>query len=174
MQLNNQKRKNGFTLLELMVATFMLTLITGSSMLLLRTSYTSWSVHQEDHQKRRSGLAVLNHIVRHVRQAQAVVAISESSNPSGLLSLMDVDGNTMVWEHDPQTNQVLFGFSSATEVLAHDIVELSFVGFKANGTDTTTEPGLVRSLGCETKVGIERPAGVELVTMSSRAWLRAW
>lgn len=168
------KDRCGFSLLELIVTTTMLATLTASCMVIMRTSYTAWNRHEDDHALRGSGLAVLKHIVRETRQARAVTAISLASDDSGKLTLLDADGNVLVWEHNAGTKQVLFGETTATHVLATDIEELNFVGIKADGTTATTDPGLIHSVQCTTKVNIPRPSGTETVTTSNRAWLRAW
>jgi len=108
------------------------------------------------------------------RSAKAVMAISLESDLSGSLSLLDANGNILVWEHNGVTKQVLFGVTTATDVLATDVEELQFVGFQVDGNMETTDPGLIHLVECRTKVNIIRPAGTEEVVASNRAWLRAW
>ena len=174
MKSNNRKRKLGFTLLELTVATAMLAVLTTSSMVLVRTSYTAWNRHEDDHLQRQEGIAVLRHIARHVRQAKAVMAISAASDNSGSLSLLTTDGNVLVWEHDAATKEVRYGIATATNVLAKGIEELTFVGIKVDGVQQTTEVGLIHLVQCTAKFNLARPAGSVLETLSCRAWLRAW
>ena len=174
MNNNNPINRTGFTLLELIVATAMLAMVTTASMVLVRTSYTAWNRHEEDHAQRQAGLAVLRHITRQSRQARAVMAISAASDNSGSLSLLTTDGQLLVWDHDLATKKVLFGVDTATETLATGIEELTFIGFELNGTNQTTETGLIHSVNCTTKVNLTRPAGTEVATSSCRAWLRAW
>ncbi len=174
MNPNNQVRRTGFTLLELMVSTAMLAMLATACMMLVRTSYTAWNRHEEDHAQRQEGLAVLRHIARQTRQSKAVMAITAASDNSGSLSLLTADGRILIWDHNTSTKEVLFGENTATDVLATGIEELTFVGTKVNGTDQTVEPGLIHTVHCTTKVNLTRPAGTEAVTSSCRAWLRAW
>jgi len=172
---NNKKiQRTGFTLLELVVTTAMLAALSTSSMVIVRTSYTAWNRHEHDHATRQSGLAVLKHIVRQARQSRAVTAISLASDNSGSLTLLDTNGNLLVWEHDTGSKEVRYGVATATNVLATDIEELNFVGYKVDGTTPTTDPGLIHLLKCTTKVNVTRPASTETVTTSCQAWLRAW
>jgi len=174
MKNNRKKSKTGFTLLELVVSTAMLAMLSTACMMLVRTSYTAWNRHEDDHAERQEGLAVLRHIARQTRQSTAVMAISEASDNSGSLSLLTADGQTQVWEHNAGTKEVLYGIGTATEVLATEIEELTFVGQNVLGSVQTTDPGLIHSVQCTTKVNLTRPSGIETVTSSCRAWLRAW
>jgi len=174
MKKNRKTSRGGFSLLELIVTTAMLATLTTSCMVIVRTSYTAWNRHEDDHATLQGGQAVLRHIVRQVRQARAVMAISLDTDNSGTLSLLDANGNVLVWEHDAGTKQVLFGITTATNVLATGIEELNFVGKTLNGSDNNTDPGLIHSVQCTTKVNITRPVGIESVTTSNQAWLRAW
>jgi len=161
-------------MLELTVATAMLAMLTASSMVLVRTSYTAWNRHEDDHSQRQAAIAVLRHIGRRIRQAKAIMAISAASDTSGSLSLLTTDGNVLVWEHDATTKEVRYGITTATNVLAKGIEELTFVGVKVDGVQQTTEVGLIHLVQCSTKFNLVRPTSNELVSMSSRAWLRAW
>ncbi len=174
MKSSTTHKKEGFTLLELMVTTTMLAMLTTASMTLIRTSHTAWNMHVGEQETRQAGIAVLRHIVREARQATGVVAISDASNTSGTLSLVNDAGETLVWEHDAANKRVLFGVSTASEVLATGIEELSFLGLRADGIQATTEVGLIHSLKATTKVTLSKAAGTEEVTTSCQAWLRVW
>lgn len=174
MKNSRRKQQNGFTMLELIVTTAMLAMLTTSCMVIVRTSYAAWNRHEEDHTARHAGLAVLKHIVRQSRQAKAVINISLAADNSGSLSLLDNSGNLLVWEHDSGSKEVRFGITSATNVLATGIEELNFIGLKLDGSTQTTEPGLIHSVECTTKVNVTRPSGTDTVTTSCRAWLRSW
>ncbi len=152
----------------------MLAVLTTSCMEIVRTSYIAWNRHEDDHAQRQVGLAVLKHIVRQARQAKAVTAISLANDYSGSLTLLDVDGNQLVWDHNSATKEVLYGIGTATEVLATGIENLKFVGLKLDGATETIEPGLIHTVECTSEVNLTRPAGTEVVVTSIRAWLRAW
>ncbi len=174
MKNSRKTTRIGFTLLELIVSTAMLAALTTSCMVIVRTSHTAWHRHEDDHALRRSGLAVLEHIVRQTRQATAVSAISLAADNSGSLSILDINGNILVWEHDASTKEVLYGITTATNVLATGVQELSFTGFKVDGTTATTQTDIIHLVQCTAKVNLTRPAGPQAVVTSSRAWLRAW
>ena len=174
MKNSRYPNRRGLSLLELMVTTAMMATLVGACMNLMRTSYTAWNRHEEDHAKRQVGLAVLKHITRQTRQMRSVLAISGPSDNSGSLTLLSTDGRVWVWDHDSSTNQVLYGENTATSVLATDVAELNFVGLKLDGSTATTEAGLIHAIDCTTKVNLTRPSGTQAVEASCRAWIRAW
>jgi len=171
---NQRTARGGFSLMELIVTTAMLATLSASCMVIVRTSYTAWNRHEDDLAQRQQGLVVLQHIIRHTRQAASVIAISPSTETSGSISMLDAAGNILVWQHNAGTKEVRFGITTATNVLATNIEELGFVAFKADGTTPTTDPGLIHVVQCTTKINITRPAGTETIATSNRAWLRAW
>ena len=143
-------------------------------MVIVRTSYTAWNRHVDDHEIRQSGLGVLQHVVRNSRQARSVLDISLDTDNSGNLSLLDNNGNVLVWEHDGATKEVRYGRTTATDVLATGVETLNFVGLKADGITPTTEAGLIYSVQCTTTVNVERPSATDTISASSRAWVRSW
>ncbi len=153
----------------------MLAALSTALMVLVQSSYAAWSRHEADHETRQAGIAVLRHIVRQARQATSVVAISGPTDNSGSLSLLTASGSTIVWDHNATTNQVLYGVTTATQVLANDIEELTFLGIRTDGVTTSTDVGLIHSIKATTTVTLERPAGAtEDAQASCQAWLRAW
>ena len=157
-----------------MVTTAMLAALSTATMALVRTSYAAWNRHEEDQETRQAGIAVLRHIVRHVRQATAVTAISTPNDNSGTLSVLTASGQTLVWDHDAATKRVLFGVTTANQVLATGIEELNFVGLRTDGAATTTDVGLIHSVRATTEIALHHTSGTEAVTTSCQAWLRAW
>ena len=79
-----------------------------------------------------------------------------------------------MWDHDAGTKRVLFGVTTANQVLATGIEELNFVGLRTDGAATTTDVGLIHSVRATTEVALNHPSGTEAVTTSCQAWLRAW
>ncbi len=161
-------------MLELTVTTAILALVATASMTLVRTAHTVWNRHDDDQSQRQQAAAVLRHICRHVRQARAVMAISSAADNSGTLSLLMPSGDTYVWDHNASTKEVIFGIDTASSLLAHGIEELNFRAAKVDGLTLVTEVGFIHSILCTVKFNLARPAGNELITLSSQAWLRAW
>lgn len=166
--------RRGFTLVELMAATAIMALLTTSSFVLVRTAHNSWTRHRDDCERRREAIATLQHLMRRVRQATAVTAISAASDTSGAITLSMPGGTNAMWDHNSGTSQVLYGTTTPTNLLASNITEMTLVGVKADGTSTTVTPDLVHAVRCTVKYNLTRPAGTVTETVSSTAWLRAW
>ena len=99
MQHQTHKPRAGFSLLELIVtAAMMATLVTAVSMV-LRSSQNAWEAFDGDHSRLEAAHATLRHLVRHLRQAEQVVAISSASDSSGTISALLPSGDTVVWDH---------------------------------------------------------------------------
>jgi prepilin-type N-terminal cleavage/methylation domain-containing protein len=174
MSQHNRSNRNGFTLLEMIVSVAMLATMTTASVVMVRTTYTAWNRHEDDHQQMRAAIGVLRHLVRQVRQGVAVTALSDDTDTSGNLTLLNSDGNTLVWDHNDSTNEVRFGVGSATDLLAKNIDEFTITGHKSNGNDKTTDIDLIHSVSCVVKYTVTRPAGNEQKTIKCQAWLRSW
>ena len=174
MKRTRNESRTGFTLLEMAVSVAMLATLATSSVVLVRTSYTAWNRHEDDHQQRRAALAVVRHLMRNARQAIAVTAISAASDASGTISLSMSNGNLLVWDHDATSKEVRFGTNAATDLLAKNIEEFTLVGFKVDGTTATNETDLIHSVRCTVKFNLTRPNGTQLKTVSCQAWLRSW
>jgi len=161
------------TLLEVMIATAMMSTIVATVAVLLRGSHAAWNAQDEDLTRLRSAHATVRHIVRHVRQATAVAAISNPSNTAGSLSITTASGDTYVWARNGNTDEVQFGIGTADQLLAEDITELTFTGYQADATTTTTEPSQIQSVRCTARVTLPHDVGGER-TVSAWVWMRTW
>lgn len=148
--------------------------LTAASFALVRTSYTAWLRHRTDASQRQTALAALQHVMRRVRQATRVTAISASNNVTGNLTLLMTDGTRSYWARNSGTNQLLYGTTSANNLLAAGITETLFEAYKADGATVTTQPDLIHAVKCTVKYTLTRPSGTTTETVSSTAFLRAW
>ncbi len=159
------------TLLEVMVATAMLTTVLTAVSVLLRTSYAAWSDHEEDLSRVRSGHAALWHIVRHVRQGESVATLPTDTPASTSLSVTMPSGSTYAWGYDSVNDEVLFGTTTADQLLAENITSLSFTGYEADATTVTTVAADVHVL--RTTIEYALPTGAT-ESVSCIAWLRSY
>jgi type II secretory pathway pseudopilin PulG len=166
-------RRRGMTLLELILATTLLTTLVAAVGLVLRTGYGTWEAHQDDSVRITAANATVRHIARRARQAQAVAAMSDPAETSGTLSLSMPSGETFVWAHDAAAQEVAYGVGSASDLLAERITELSFLGYEVDGTTQTTVLDDVHSIKCVARIQLSRETGGDR-TASCRAWLRSW
>ena len=167
------RRRGGVTLLELIVASSLLAATTTAAAAVLSGAHSAWRAHRDDAERISSAHAALRHIVRRVRQAQSISAVSAASDVAGSLTLLAASGSSEIYLRNATTDQVLFGVGAADQLLAGHIEGLSFVGYEADGVTQTIVPQDIRCL--------ESRAFVELTTASGgsreiacRAWLRSW
>ena len=167
----NRKSRTGFSLLELMVATAMLATLVTSVSLLLRAGQNSWDAHESDHAKLEAAHAVVRHLVRQVRQATEVTAISDPDDTTGSLSVTMPGGDAYTWSLTG--SQVQFTIPAGSSVMSNEIDELTFVGYKADGETTTADADEVQAVLCSVKVTLPRETNADR-TVSCMVWLRAW
>ncbi|MEO1497192.1 MAG: prepilin-type N-terminal cleavage/methylation domain-containing protein [Planctomycetota bacterium] len=165
---NNDPR--GVTLLEVMTSLAIASTLMTASMVVLRSNYAVWTVHETELDRAGAANAVLRRIVRGVRQSVSVVAITPASQSSGALTLEQADGTTESWTH--ASGAVTYRVNSdAEQTLSDAITSLVLEGYEADGTTLTTVPADVHSIRCT--VTTTAPTGGAR-SASSYAWLRAW
>jgi prepilin-type N-terminal cleavage/methylation domain-containing protein len=172
--MNRTNRRSGFTLVEMIAATAMLAVLTTASFALVRTAHDAWRRHRDDAQTRREATAALQHLVRRVRQATQVTAISSASDASGFVTLLMADGANALWDHASGANQVMYGATTANNLLAEGITQFNVVGLTANGAAQTTDVDKIHAIRCRVTYALSRPGGPVDETVSCTAWLRAW
>lgn len=165
--------RRGMTLLELVIAAAMMALLLTAVTLVLRTGRQAWEAHEADYTRLEGLHATLRHMVRQVRQADAVTAISAASDNSGALSLAMPDGSTFVWDHDDTTNFVNCGVTTPDQLLSSNITGLNIVGYKADGVTATTVPVEIQNVRIAVTVQLPREQNGTR-TYSSWAWIRSW
>ena len=159
------------SLLELTVTAAMSAMLVTSVSVLLRSSQNTWQAYDSDHSRLEAAQATLRHVTRQLRQAEQILAISGPGDQFGAISARMADGSTYVWARNG--NQVDFGVGAASGLLADQITGLSFVGYQADGTTTTTVPAEIQSVKCKVKVDLPLDVGGTR-TVSGWIWLRAW
>jgi len=167
------RRRSGFSLLEMMVATTIMATLMTSVVVILRSGYAIWNAQEQDIAIADSGNAVLRHFVRELRQATNVTAISAPASTTGNLTFLTASGGTRSWSYNSGQSQVLFNNGTATQVLAPSINGLTFVGYAADGVTQTTVVDDIQIVKCSVTVTLTQGGGVAR-TIACRAWLRSW
>ena len=161
------------TLLELVIASSMMAVLLTAATVVLRTSRQAWEAHEGDYTRLEGLHATLRHMVRQVRQADAVTVISAAGDNSGALTLAMPDGSTVAWDHDGATTTVKCGVTTADQLLSTNITGLNIVGYKADGVTATTVPSEIQNLKVSVTVQLPRETNATR-TYSSWAWIRSW
>lgn len=160
-------------MLELMIASAMLATLLAAISLVLRTGRAAWDAQEADFARIEAGHATVRHIVRQIRQARRVQAISDPWDTSGSLSLVDTNDVVLAWSHDEGTGRVLYGINTANQLLAPEISGLRFEGLQADGVTPATSPADVQLIRVEVTLQLPREnAGGR--TIGSWAWMRTW
>lgn len=163
-------RRSALTLLELTVATTMMTTIVLAVSMIVRTGYTAWLAEEADAARVEAAQAVVRHVLRKARQAESVLSVSLPGESAGNLSLLMPSGQKLVWARNAATDEVDFGLGAATDLLGEGISDLRFVAYQADGVTTTSVGDEIQAIKCSASV--TTPTGTR--TASSWAWLRSW
>lgn len=156
------------TLLELVIASTLLTGVVAAVSVVMRTGYTTWSARDGDLQKIEAAQATVRHLVRSIRQAKGVISLSGTS-----LRLAMPGGQTRAWSYDSSTGTVNFGIPTASSLLADGLSGFSLTGYRADGVTVTTAPARVQLIKVQTQVMLPRDAGGSR-TISCLAWVRSF
>ena len=167
---DHNARRSAMTLLEVTIATTMMTTMVLAVSLIVRTGYTAWLAEEADAAKVEAAQAVVRHILRKARQAESVMNVSLPSEPAGNLSLLMPSGQKLVWARNAATDEVNFGLGTASDLLGEGISDLRFIAYKADGVTTTVVGDEVQAIKCSASV--TTPTGTR--TATSWAWLRSW
>jgi prepilin-type N-terminal cleavage/methylation domain-containing protein len=167
------RRRSGFSLLEMMVATAIMATLMTSVVVILRSGYAIWNAQEQDIAVADCGNAVLRHFVRELRQATAVTAISAPVSTTGSLTFLTSSGATRSWSYNSGQSQVLFNNGTATQILAPGINGLTFVGYEADGVTQTVVVDDIQVVRCSVTVTLTQGGGM-VRTIACRAWLRSW
>ncbi len=163
--------RSGLSLLELVLALGMMSLLMTPVVGLLKTSHSIWEAYESDHTRLDSLQATTRHLVRHLRDTDQIVSLSPSDSTAGAISARQAAGPTETWWR--VGNQVWYRRDGTSGLLADDITELTFVGFEKDGITPTTVPSRVRIVEVTAKVQLDRENHGEK-TSRCRVWLRPW
>lgn len=162
--------RHGVTLMEVMTSLTIAATLMTASMVVLRSNYAVWTHHEVSLDRAGAANAVLRHVVRGIRQAADVTAITPSTTTSGSISLQRADGQTETWTH--ALGSVTYRIDSGSEQMLSDaITSMVFEGYEADGTTLTTNPSDVHVVRCVVTASVP---GEGDQAASSYAWVRAW
>ena len=168
-------RRCGFTLVEMVVSMTVLVVLMTSISVVLRTSRQAWETHQTDLVAIQTAHAVLRHIVRELRESDAVLSVTAKTVTSGDLRIKDAFGNNLRWQHNSSTKQVLFSDASlggTSQVLAENVNALKFTCYGSDGVSETTVIEQMQFMKIEVTVPV--PSSGSTRTISSWVWLRSF
>lgn len=136
------ERRNGYSLLEMIIAMSLLSVVMGAVTTVLRTGSQALEASEVDLSMTRTAHATVRHIVRQVREASDVIAVTSGENTNSRLEVRLSDGDRLIWEHDAPTRQVFFTQTSVSpqaSLLATDIEQLIFHAGQVDQSDFSAD-----------------------------------
>lgn len=169
--------RGGYSLLELIVAMSLLTVVMTATSSVLRTSRQVWEAHEADLTRLQSAHAVVRHIVREAREAREVVSVDADQPAGAALTVRLPDGDELSWRHDSRSNQVLFrqtSVSATSQVVADQIDSLEFRPVLIDGSDFQPDRAdRIQELTVLAGVTLPRESATPRRAVAS-VWLRAF
>ena len=87
--------RSGFSLLEMVIAMTLLSIVMTAAAVVLRTGRDAWAAHENDHVRIRTAHASVRHIVRSVREATEIVTVTTGVTTNSRLTVRLNDGDTL-------------------------------------------------------------------------------
>lgn len=172
-----RRQRHGYSLLELIVAMSLLSVVMTATSSILRTSRQVWEAHEADLTRLRTAHAVVRHIVREAREAREVISVDANKTVGSRLSVRLPDGDELTWQHDGSASRVLFtqtSVSKSAQVVAEQIDSLEFrpvlIDGSAYATDKTDR---IQELTVLVGTTLPRETPVRRHAVAS-VWLRAF
>ena len=169
--------RSGYSLLELIVAMSLLSVVMTATSSVLRTSRQVWEAHEADLTRLRTAHAVVRHIVREAREAREVIAVDANQPVGASLSVRLPDGDELTWQHDGSASRVLFtqaSVSNSAQVVAEQIDSLEFRPVLIDGSAYAPErTDRIQELTVLAGTTLPRETPVTRIAVAS-VWLRAF
>jgi prepilin-type N-terminal cleavage/methylation domain-containing protein len=172
-----QRRQRGFSLIELIVAMTLLSVVMTATATVLRSARISWEAHESDMKRIRSAHALVRQIVRQVRDADEVLEITVGRSANTVLRIRMSDGDELEWRHDAVQKSVSFqqrSVSSQASVVAEYIDGLLLEPLRVDGeTHSAVEKDRVQGVTVSVEVTLPRASGSTRRAVAS-SWIRAF
>ena len=139
----------GITLVQMVVAIAMLTVVMGAIMPLTTHIRRSWDTWQNSSEGLQNGRVLMDHMRRHLATAKKITAVSASSETAGYIEFSDA--NSVIYRYDISAgNQVEYGPVGTLADLAGPVSQLRFTCFDINDfTNPTLDVYTIRLVQVE-------------------------
>jgi len=167
--MSGRSRQRGATLLEVVIVVAISALVVGGVAAQFRTlRQVTTRVEQRRETLQRVRVA-FERMGRLIRQAKAITAITQPTDPQGSISILDFSDQTHVFQ---LINQSLYYGSSvpADQLLAEGFQELCFEGYDANGPVSPSTPWDIDGVRVEATAAV--PGTGETVSLATFVRLR--
>jgi type II secretory pathway pseudopilin PulG len=125
----------GVTLVELIVATAIMTLVATAMVPLFTGIRNSWTSRQAAVDVLENGRALMEHLSRNLSQAMCITQVSDASQTSGYIEYENNDGNDFRYQMG-SNSYVQFGLVGNLSDLAGPASQLTFTCYGASDLDT--------------------------------------
>ena len=162
--------RRAMTLLEVLLASTLMSVVSISGALALRTSWQAREIQdlRSDRLQHLSG--VLSHITRNLRKSRGIVEVSDATDSSGYLAITLPDDSVVKWDHDIVDLEVRYGPDPPTDLLGMGIDSLTFECFEIDGVTPTTVPADIRMI--RTAASVTIPVQGAPFALTSTVWIR--
>jgi type II secretory pathway pseudopilin PulG len=140
----------GLTLLEMVIAVAIMTIVFAAFLPLFASIRNSWDTKQANAELLQNSRILIDHFHRNLSKAVKVTDVSDSSETEGYLQLEDNDGNNWRYEKG-DNNYVQFGTPGDLYDLAGPVSTLQFTCYSAEDfNNPTTDVNSIRFITVQT------------------------
>ena len=166
-------KRRGYSLWEVVIASTLLTTVVTAVSVVARTGRQAWEAEDGDVKKLEAAHAAVRHLIRNIRQATDITAVSADGVSPGTLSLTLPSGSTVAYAYDGTNSVINYGVTTASSILADNITSLKFYSYKADGTTSTATATSVQLMKIVVGVSLTKDTNAAR-TVTGWVWVRAW
>lgn len=167
-----QKLVLGLTLVEMVIAMAIMTIIFAAILPQFRIIQNSWDTQAGAAETLQNGRVLIDHLNRNLSKAVRITAVSSSSETNGYIEFQDNDANNVRYDVNSISDYVEFGLVGSLSNLAGPVSRLQFTCYDALDLSTPiTDVNAIRSVKVETTL-INSAKLDQDMTFSTQAYIR--
>ncbi len=141
-------RRSAFTLVELILVVGTIGMVTGALVGVIGNSTKDYEYGSERSTLLQDGQAVLDQMVRTLRQAKAFSAVSASTDQAGFITYTSADDVTEQFKLNTTTDELEYGQLGALDALTGDVTGLTFTCYDTDAVALTgaVDPASIKSV----------------------------
>ncbi len=121
-----------FTLIEVILATVMVAIVSTAMVGMIYSNYNSWKFGSGRSTLLQDGRAVLEQMTRVLRQAKNFTSVTSPTDQAGQITFTDVDGVTQQFRRNASTSEIEYGEPGDLSALAGYVSGLVFTCYDAD------------------------------------------
>ncbi len=163
--------RKGLTLLEMVIAMAIISVVFASVLPLFRNVQASWDARRGGSEAVQNGRAAMEYLKRHLSVATRVTSVSSLSNMAGYIEFVDNTGTTLRCDLSAN-NYIQFGPVGSQSELAGPVTSLQFTCYSLDDLDSpTTDVDLIRLVKIEADF-VNSASGAEDKSFSTSVYLQ--